>query len=244
MNQQRTALTIADVAKILQVSEKTVTRMLHDGAIPGFKVANQWRFHPDDFERWLDSKRRAQDDPARSGVASMIIGSLESMPLSRLTAENLIIPNLPEAGTKEDVLSALAKPLADQGIIGNRRAFVDGLAARERMMTTGVGGRVALPHLRNPEDQPVERPLVVIGISRTGIDWSAIDGIPVNLFLMPVAGNEVAHVRILAAIRRVLASDDIVDRIVGAESGGGVMSVLIETETMRPERSDRFREEV
>ncbi len=235
MDYQRTALSIADVAKILQVSEKTVTRMLRDGAIPGFKVANQWRFHPDDFEKWLNSKRGTNDD---SSELSSVDGlGYEPLPLSRLTAEDLILPNL-SAGSKREVLSALVKPLAARGVVEDKEAFVEGLWAREKMVTTGIGGRVALPHLRNPEDQPIERPLMVIGVSKKGIDWSSIDNLPVHLFLMPITGNEVLHVRTLFAIRRALAVEDFVDKIIAAKSRSEVLSILLMVETLQMNRTE------
>lgn len=232
MDYQRTALSIGDVAKILQVSEKTVTRMLHDGAIPGFKVANQWRFHPDDFERWLDSKRRVTGDSGGIGTAALSGRALEPMPLSRLTAEDLIIPNL-SGGSKRAVLSSLVDPLMARGVVEDKETFLEGLLARERMVTTGIGGRLALPHLRNPEVQPVERPLMVVGISKTGIDWASIDNVPVNLFMMPVTGSEVLHVRILSEIRRSLIVDDLVDKIIAAGSQAEVLSILLMIETLQ-----------
>ena len=82
--------TISDVAQILQVSEKTIARMLQDDAIPGFKVANQWRFHPGDFNDWLDAKRRERSGAARSDIAVMLSGELDTVPLSGLAAEDLI----------------------------------------------------------------------------------------------------------------------------------------------------------
>ncbi|MCK5736145.1 MAG: helix-turn-helix domain-containing protein, partial [Spirochaetaceae bacterium] len=82
MTIEKTALTIPDVAQILKVSEKTITRMLQDESIPGFKVANQWRFHPEDFDNWLKKKRSERGGSARTGIASMLSQELESVPLS------------------------------------------------------------------------------------------------------------------------------------------------------------------
>jgi len=232
--QEDQVLTIADVAKRLQVSEKTISRMLQEGTIPGFKVANQWRFHPTDFERWLLDKRTERDGSARRGIATMLSGELESIPISRLTTEKLIIPDI-HGDSKEEVLSLMTRSLADMGIVDRPEKFVSGLLARERMMTTGVGGGIALPHLRNPEDQPVDRPYLVVGISPNGIEWDSIDGKPVNLILLPVTGNEVLHVRTLAAIRRMLIIDGVIDMLTEASSPQDAMSVLIKIETIQQE---------
>ena len=60
-------MTLSDVAEALKVSEKTVSRMLQDGSLPGFKVANQWRFYREDFYRWIDEKRNDWGNRARAG---------------------------------------------------------------------------------------------------------------------------------------------------------------------------------
>lgn len=234
MTIERPALTIPDVARILKVSEKTITRMLQDGSIPGFKIANQWRFHPEDFENWLKKKRRERGGSARSGIASMLSHELESIPLSRLTAEDLVVINI-APGTKEEVLKALSQPLIDRGVIKDKDTFVSGLMAREKMMSTGVGGGVALPHLRDPQEVPVERPLVIIGTSLEGIIWDSLDGNPVTLFLMPVTGDEVIHIRTLAAIRKALVMDGIIELLSQAGSGEELMSILLKIETIQQE---------
>jgi excisionase family DNA binding protein len=46
-------LTIRDVATRLKLGERTVTAMLTDGELPGFKLRGQWRMRRDHFERWL-----------------------------------------------------------------------------------------------------------------------------------------------------------------------------------------------
>ena len=47
-------LTIRDVASRLRLGERTITAMLAEGELPGFKVRGQWRLRQLDFERWLN----------------------------------------------------------------------------------------------------------------------------------------------------------------------------------------------
>ena len=228
----RTALTIADVAQVLQVSEKTISRMLQDDALPGFKVANQWRIHPDDFDSWLRSKRRGRDSAARDGIARMLSRDVRALPLSRLTDEDLIVTDLP-SGTREQTLRRMCEPLLRRGIITDADAYVSGLLRREEMMSTGIGGGIALPHLRHPEHLPVERPVVVIGIAPEGLDWDAIDGAPVNVIFLPVTGNEVVHLHTLSSIRSTLIVDGLIDSFTGATTPGDVIRFLLRIETIQ-----------
>jgi len=48
-----TFFTIAQVAEKLQVSEKTVRRMLLSGELPGYKIGGQYRIKPAELEAWI-----------------------------------------------------------------------------------------------------------------------------------------------------------------------------------------------
>ncbi|MCG8451847.1 MAG: PTS sugar transporter subunit IIA [Spirochaetales bacterium] len=222
-------MTLSDVAEALKVSEKTISRMLQDGAIPGFKVANQWRFYREDFYRWIDAKRGEWGNRARAGLASMLSSEMDAVPLSRLTEERFIVTGIPRVPS-ESIFRILTDPLEQAGILSDSDLLVRGLAAREMMMSTGVGGGVAIPHLRNPSKIPVSSPLMVIGLSLEGVDWNSIDGQPVHVFMLPLAGSEVPHLRMLAAIRSFLAADSVVEGLKKAKTPQEVMRTILEVE--------------
>lgn len=52
-------LTLRDVAKLLQLSEKSVYRLAQAGKIPGFKAGGTWRFRREDVDGWVDAQIRA-----------------------------------------------------------------------------------------------------------------------------------------------------------------------------------------
>jgi len=52
-------LTIREVATYLKVHERTVYRLANKGEIPGFKVANVWRFRLCDIEQWIRAQMGA-----------------------------------------------------------------------------------------------------------------------------------------------------------------------------------------
>lgn len=53
------ALTVKDVAVLLQVDEKTVYRLTQKGELPGFKVAGAWRFTRADMDAWVELQKTA-----------------------------------------------------------------------------------------------------------------------------------------------------------------------------------------
>ena len=59
MNDQ--VLTIKEVAEYLKVHERTVYRLANKNELPGFKVANAWRFRKGDLDRWIDEQSAGTD---------------------------------------------------------------------------------------------------------------------------------------------------------------------------------------
>ncbi len=51
------ALTVKQVAELLNINERTVYRMVQQGELPGFRVANSWRFLEEDIRSWIDGQK-------------------------------------------------------------------------------------------------------------------------------------------------------------------------------------------
>lgn len=49
-------LTVAEVALLLKVAEKTVYTMAQKSELPCFKVRGQWRFRRQDLDLWMASQ--------------------------------------------------------------------------------------------------------------------------------------------------------------------------------------------
>jgi Kef-type K+ transport system membrane component KefB/mannitol/fructose-specific phosphotransferase system IIA component len=86
---------------------------------------------------------------------------------------------------------------------------------RERMMSTGVGQRLAVPHARL---EGLARPVVAVGVVRPGVDFDTPDGELVELvcLLLTPAQDDGAQVEILADIAATFRDPAVVDRAVAA----------------------------
>lgn len=51
-------LTVEDLAEYLQLSTKTIYRMLRRGQLPCYRVGNQWRFRRETIDTWLEDERK------------------------------------------------------------------------------------------------------------------------------------------------------------------------------------------
>ena len=59
-------LTLAEVAQLLKVGDKTVYTMAQRGEVPAFKVRGQWRFKRDDLNDWIEQQKATSRDEERS----------------------------------------------------------------------------------------------------------------------------------------------------------------------------------
>jgi excisionase family DNA binding protein len=46
-------LTIEQAAKFLQLSKRSIYKLLREDKIPGRKILNKWRFEKENLTRWL-----------------------------------------------------------------------------------------------------------------------------------------------------------------------------------------------
>ena len=49
-------LTLGEGAAILQVSKRTLLRMIQKREVPAFKVGGQWRIRESQFRKWVEGK--------------------------------------------------------------------------------------------------------------------------------------------------------------------------------------------
>ena len=52
-------LTLSEAAALLQVSTRTLQRMIRQRQLPAFKVGGQWRMRESQLGEWLDQKEKS-----------------------------------------------------------------------------------------------------------------------------------------------------------------------------------------
>jgi excisionase family DNA binding protein len=220
-------MTLSEVAAYLKIAEKTVSRMITRGEIPCTKVASQWRFMKSMIDDWLISRMNVVP---QNDLAKILENPEGLIPFTRLTSEELILDNL-KPGSKKEILSQLIVPLVQQEIVEDADDFLRKLLTREKMVTTGIGRGVAIPHLRHPKENPGGGPRMVVGICKTGTDYESMDGKQTHLFFLLVSDSEVVHLRVLAKLNQILREADFVTRLTNAKKTD-VLPILIEGEKL------------
>ncbi|HHF3072094.1 TPA: fructose-specific PTS transporter subunit EIIC [Vibrio diabolicus] len=152
--------------------------------------------------------------------------------ITKLINEDLIKLDL-KASSKEDVFKELVAVLHAQGRISDQTQFLSDIKAREELGNTGFEDGVAIPHAKSAA---VIEPAVVIGVSKSGIDYGAEDGLPSKLFFMIASpdGGDNHHIEVLAELSSKLIEDGFIDAFLGATNSHDALALLLAKEEPQP----------
>lgn len=93
-----------------------------------------------------------------------------------------------DSQTKRDNLQELIGMIEKEGMIGDIEGLKKSILEREDLMSTGIGLGIAIPHVRLPD---VDHITMAILINKEGIrDYDSLDGKPVKIVIMIIAGDE------------------------------------------------------
>jgi PTS system nitrogen regulatory IIA component len=146
----------------------------------------------------------------------------EVPPLSALLAEGGIHHNV--AGrSREEVLREIVQKLPLPADV-DRDFLATILEAREAMGSTGVGGGVAIPHVRNPILLHVDHPTVSLCLLRHPVEFDAIDGLPVHALFVGVSPDVPTHLRILAQLGFALRDEELRRLLLAAAPGESIVA--------------------
>jgi PTS system nitrogen regulatory IIA component len=188
-----------DVSEALDVTEATVVRWIRQRGLPARHVAGQYRFHRTELLEWATV----------NGV------KLRTDLFDRFDDEEEPSPNLAEALEQGGIFYRLHDTNRDQAL----RAMVDILPvpadidrdlllrlflAREAAASTGVGGGIALPHVRNPIVLHVARPMVTLCFLERPVDFGALDGQPVHVLFAVISPTTRVHLQLISRIAYAL----------------------------------------
>ena len=96
----------------------------------------------------------------------------------------------------------------------NRDTIFRMIWKREQMMTTGVGGMLALPHIRIND---ILHPYVLIGVCENPIeDYQGQDDQPVRVIVFTIAPDEdqEAYLQLLSGISRRFRNADLINELI------------------------------
>ncbi len=142
-----------------------------------------------------------------------------------LTLEHVVLlTGTTKAGALDELVSTADDFSKSVGKETLRQAVWD----REKMMSTGIGQGLGIPHVRLAG---LSDAVMVVGVSRAGIaDYESLDNQPVHIIVLIAApqGKHEIYIRLLAKVANVLKQDDVRKAITEADDPAEVYRILTE----------------
>ena len=126
---------------------------------------------------------------------------------------------------KDDLLKAILEDLDGKGSIKGFDQALRDVLEREKVMSTGIGNGVAIPHAYT---DGVDRLVAGFYRTRQGVDFAALDGEDVDLFFI-ILGPKASrrdHIKVLARISRLLNHEEYRAELREAAAAKNVMAVF------------------
>jgi mannitol/fructose-specific phosphotransferase system IIA component (Ntr-type) len=133
------------------------------------------------------------------------------------------------ASSKDDAIAELVNLIVSAHPKLDREVLVKSATDREKRMSTGLGKGVAVPRCLSKETR---KTVCCVGVKKDGIDFEALDGLPVRIFFMVVAPgkSDESYVRILSRLYRLLNQETLRSGILKARNPKEVLSLITEEE--------------
>ena len=143
--------------------------------------------------------------------------------LDILSAESTIVDLKGES--KEDIIAELVNSLPVGDAITDRDQVLQAVLDREKIMSTGIGDGIAIPHGKSAA---VTELVAAMGTQRRGVDFDALDGEPAFVFFLLVSPANVSgpHIKALARISRLLKNDEFKKKLIEADSAEEIIATI------------------
>ncbi|MFZ4773650.1 MAG: PTS sugar transporter subunit IIA, partial [Chlamydiia bacterium] len=201
-------LKIEEVASLLHVSETTLLRWVQEFHLPSYQLQGQHLFCRSEVEAWILDQSSKKDELLFSKEETEE-GGWQTYSLYRAIHRGgvVFIESTSKAGAIEEVIGSVAKDLSLDS-----STMIELLIDRENLMTTALGGEVAIPHtreclIRGPHD------VVIVAIPRQPIEWGALDNKGVRVLFFLLACDDKRHLNLLAKIAHLTANKTLIEKI-------------------------------
>lgn len=140
--------------------------------------------------------------------------------------DRVIHPNL-LAVNKEDALKKMVEMLEKAGYIDDADGFIVDVMQRESQGCTGIGNYIAIPHGKSLS---VTKVGVAIAKLQNEIKWETNDGKGVRVIFLFAFGADnkdaMEHLKLLAQVAGKLGNDEVVEKLLSADSVEEIKTVF------------------
>lgn len=130
-----------------------------------------------------------------------------------------------DATTRDEAIQTLVDTLGTTNTVSDAKAFNQAILDREKLVSTGIGMGVALPHAKM---EICHSFFICIGILYKGVNWKAIDNAPVRIVFM-IGGpddKQTEYLQILSNLTQFIKKEDIRKKLLTLNSKEAIMELF------------------
>lgn len=220
-------LTAKQLAEYLQLSQRSIYRLLERGELPATKIGGQWRFRKAVIDEWIDLHmgRLAPEELGQLGGGAkgddVRLGSLlyEANALIRLPAGDRL------AVVRQFVAHVNFAEPVDQVLL------VERIMERENLCSTALPDGVALLHTPRTVPRVLKlHDLVALGRIERPILFGALDGSLTDTLVLLLARDERHHLALLAKMARMCRDPDVLRGLRTLPTAAAIVDLVRRTE--------------
>jgi len=119
------------------------------------------------------------------------------------------------AREKDDAINELMEVVGHE--VANKELVYQAVREREKVMTTGVGNGIAIPHCKSSHCPQF---IIALGITAQGIDFKAVDNRNVNLIFLLLGPEDAPniHIKLLSRISRIMNNEEIRHKLINCRN--------------------------
>jgi len=126
---------------------------------------------------------------------------------------------------KKNALNELLDTICKDDKITNEKVFKKEISKREKLMSTGIGYGIAIPHARH---KTVKDFVIALGRKKEGLEYESIDDKPVKLIFMIGASDtqDKEYIKVLSRLILRLKNQELVQKILSAENPSDIYELI------------------
>lgn len=129
------------------------------------------------------------------------------------------------ATTRDEAIQLLVDTLRDTKTVSDPDSFNQAILDREKLVSTGIGMGVALPHAKM---EMCHSFFICVGILNKGVNWKAIDNAPVRIVFM-IGGpddKQTEYLQILSNLTQFIKKEEIRKKLLTLNSKEAIMELF------------------
>lgn len=216
---------INDIANKYNMSVENLEKIIKEHNVPHEFKEDLMHINVKSLDRWLASNIKLLSSDKLESIEKD--QDKKNIWIHPMLEESRILINPPDS-TKTQILNRLVEALAASGATAkkNVKHILKAVIQRERLCSTAIMDGVAIPHPRSCMGKYIEKPTIVLAVSKRGIHFESDDGKPTNLFFLICANQIDIHLKAMARLSRLLKSPKFRHELIISEEPSKVCEVF------------------